>query len=110
MKIEKSRWINLKGLLRNTLLKGTHARGKFYFRTAYRYEPDFTIAHLSKQNNPIDNIKLDILMANNQMISENHQKWMAQTLAGAYEDSNNDEPLLQALDVIDRLSILFGRY
>src|SRR5690606_26293422 len=46
-------------------------KGKFYFRTAYRNEPDFTVSNLSKQNNPAETIKLENLMQNDQTVSEN---------------------------------------
>lgn len=66
-------------------------RGRFYFRTAYRNEPDFTVSSLNKQNDPTKSIKLDNLMQNDQTVSENYQRLVAQTLAGVYEESNNEK-------------------
>src|SRR5690606_18442486 len=37
-------------------------KGKFYFRTAYRNEPDFTVSNLNKQQDPTKHIKLETLM------------------------------------------------
>lgn len=71
-------------------------KGKFYFRSAYRNEPDFTVNHLQKQNNPTDNIKLQNLMQNDLTVSENYQRLVAQTLAGVY-DSSNDSKSVQEL-------------
>nr|WP_241242354.1 ATP-binding protein [Thalassotalea sp. G2M2-11] len=73
-------------------------KGKFYFRTAYRNEPDFTVSHLNKQNNPVETIKLQNLMQNDQTVSENYQRLVAQTLAGVYESSNNTKTVEQLRD------------
>jgi len=42
----------------NITPNGRQLKGKFYFRSAYRNEPDFTVKNLQKQNNPTDRIKL----------------------------------------------------
>lgn len=73
-------------------------KGKFYFRTAYRNEPDFTVSNLNKQNNPAETIKLQNLMQNDQTVSENYQRLVAQTLAGVYELSNNTKTVEQLRD------------
>ena len=70
---------------------GQQLKGKFYFRSAYRNEPDFTVNNLQKQNNPTDGIKLQTLMQNDQTVSENYQRLVAQTLAGVYEASNDNK-------------------
>lgn len=64
-------------------------KGKFYFRTAYRNEADFTISNLHNQSDPTANIKLDTLMQNDITVSENYQRLVAQTLAGVFEISND---------------------
>lgn len=64
-------------------------KGKFYFRSAYRNEPDFTVKSVQKQNSPTANIKLQTLMQNDQTVSENYQRLIAQTLAAVYETSND---------------------
>lgn len=66
-------------------------KGKFYFRSAYRNEPDFIVDNLTKQNNPTDHVKLETLMHNDQTVSENYQRLVAQTLAGVYEPSNDSK-------------------
>lgn len=70
-------------------------RGKFYFRTAYRNEPDFTVFKLQKQSNPLETRNLENLMQNDQTVSENYQRLVAQTLAGVYQASNNDKTVEQ---------------
>ncbi|WP_395344843.1 AAA family ATPase [Ningiella sp. W23] len=73
-------------------------KGKFYFRTAYRNEPDFTFNNLNKQNSPIEHIKLQNLMQNDQTVSENYQRLVAQTLAGVYDLSNDAKTVPQLRD------------
>jgi predicted ATPase len=91
-------WFNEKVKLQfhNTqLLSGEQLKGKFYFRTAYRNEPDFTVSSLNKQNDPTKSIKLDNLMQNDQTVSENYQRLVAQTLSGVYKESNNERTVQQ---------------
>ena len=73
-------------------------KGKFYFRTAYRNEPDFTVSNLNKQNNPAESIRLSNLMQNDQTVSENYQRLVGQTLAGVYKTSNNNKTVEQLRD------------
>lgn len=75
--------------------KGEQLKGKFYFRTAYRNEADFTINGLANQNDPTQNIKLSTLMQNDVTVSENYQRLIAQTLAGVYENANNNKTIGQ---------------
>lgn len=70
---------------------GQELKGKFYFRSAYRNESDFTVNNLQKQNNPTDRIKLQTLIQNDQTVSENYQRLVAQTLAGVYETLNDSK-------------------
>ena len=64
-------------------------KGKFYFRTAYRNEPDFTIDNLNKQQDPTKSIKLETLMQNDITVSENYQRLISATLSGVFEQANS---------------------
>lgn len=64
-------------------------KGKFYFRTAYRNEPDFTVSNLNKQQDPTKHIKLETLMQNDITVSENYQRLISATLSGVFEQANN---------------------
>ena len=75
----------------NAAVNRQQIQGKFYFRSAYRNEPDFTVNQLQKQNNPITYIKLHNLMQNDLTVSENYQRLVAQTLAGVYKTSNDNK-------------------
>lgn len=82
----------------NQQLNQEQVKGKFYFRTAYRNEPDFTVSNLNRQSNPAETIKLQNLMQNDQTVSENYQRLVAQTLAGVYKLSNNSKTVEQLRD------------
>ena len=60
-------------------------QGKFYFRTAYRNEPAFSLSSLNQQNDPTKVIRLPDLMQNDQTVSENYQRLVVQTLTGVYD-------------------------
>ncbi len=64
-------------------------KSKFYFRTAYRNEPDFTIDNLNRQDDPTKYIRFQNLIVNDQTVSENYKRLVSQTLAGIYDKSNN---------------------
>lgn len=72
------------------------AKGRFYFRTAHRNEPDFTTSTLQKQANPKSQIRFDTLMINDASVSCNYQRLISTTLKGVF-DTNNDDKTVQAL-------------
>jgi predicted ATPase len=69
----------------------TELKNKFYFRTAYRNESDFTVSTLSTQHNPTNNVKFQALNGNDITVSENYQRLVSQTLAGVFDSSNNSK-------------------
>lgn len=64
-------------------------KGKFYFRTAHRNEPDFITRSLSKQDNPKNRIKFETLMVTDSSVSENYQRLVSNTLSGIFNITNN---------------------
>ena len=66
-------------------------RGHFYFRSAYRNEPDFSIDEMKKQNNPTDSVRLSKLIENDQAVSSNYQRLVANTIASVFDDKNNQK-------------------
>lgn len=62
-------------------------KDKFYFRTAYRNEPDFTVNTLNNQRNPTEQSKFETLNGNDLTVSENYQRLISQTLAGVFNTS-----------------------
>lgn len=77
-------------------VNNTKTKGKFYFRSAYRNEPDFEVNQLSKQNNPIENCKLRRLIDNDKTVFENYQRLVSQTIGSLY-NSENDQKTVAAL-------------
>ena len=47
-------------------------KGHFYFRSAYRNEPDFWIETMQRQQNPTEAIRLESLIQNDQTVSTNY--------------------------------------
>ena len=71
-------------------------KGRFYFRSAYRNEPDFQIDSMQRQKDPTASVRLSTLIENDQAVSENYQRLVANTIAGVYTDQN-DERTVRAL-------------
>lgn len=64
-------------------------RGHFYFRSAYRNEPDFQIDSMSRQSDPIESVRLSTLIQNDQVVSANYQRLVANTISGVFDSENN---------------------
>ncbi|QUC68185.1 AAA family ATPase [Aristaeella hokkaidonensis] len=73
-------------------------KGHFYFRSAYRNEPDFEIRAMKMQKNPITSIRLNTLIQNDQTVSENYQRLIADTISGIYDSSNNGKTVAMLRD------------
>ena len=71
-------------------------KGHFYFRSAYRNEPDFKIDSMHKQKNPTESARLDSLIQNDQTVSANYQRLIAYTISGIF-DSKNDAKSVASL-------------
>lgn len=70
------------------------AKGRFYFRTAHRNEPDFTTTTLQRQENLKNQIRFDNLMSTDASVSSNYQRLVSTTLKGVFDDNNNDKTVL----------------
>lgn len=79
----------------NESLNQQEIKERFYFRTAYRNEPDFTVKSLSKLDSPVDKLKLQTLMMNDITVSENYQRLVSQSLAGLYDNLNDNKTVAQ---------------
>lgn len=69
-------------------------KGHFYFRSAYRNEPDFLIESMQRQQDPTESIRLDSLIQNDQTVSTNYQRLVANTISGVYDDRNDSKTVL----------------
>ncbi|MDR2574999.1 MAG: AAA family ATPase [Treponema sp.] len=70
--------------------------GKFYFRTAYRNEPDFSVSDFQKQSDPTSLAGLASLMLDDKTVSSNYQRLIANTMSSLY-DGANDNKTVQTL-------------
>lgn len=66
-------------------------KGHFYFRSAYRNEPDFQIESMHRQSDPTMTIRLSSLMQNDLTVSSNYQRLIANTISEVYDSANNSK-------------------
>lgn len=64
-------------------------KGHFYFRSAYRNEPDFSIDSMQRQQDPTKSIRLESLIQNDMTVSSNYQRLIANTVSGVYDEKND---------------------
>ena len=64
----------------------SNIKGHFYFRSAYRNEPDFVIDTMRKQDDPTKTVHLKSLIQNDQSVSSNYQR-----LIELYKSENNQK-------------------
>ena len=94
----------------NTLGYNNDIRGHFYFRSAYRNEPDFKIDYMKKQENPTQKIRLSSLIQNDQTVSANYQRLIANTIAGVFDYENGAKPVATLRDeLIGRIQAALKR-
>ena len=56
-----------------------HVKGTFYFRSAYRNEPQFITSNLKKQDDPTTRIDHETLMTTDATVSSNYQRIISST-------------------------------
>lgn len=86
-------------------------KGHFYFRSAYRNEPDFQILTMQKQQTPIEQIRLATLIQNDQTVSSNYQRIISNTISSIFDNENalktvaslRDELIGQIRDAMGRV-------
>lgn len=71
-------------------------KGHFYFRSAYRNEPDFQIDSMHRQDDPTESIRLPTLIQDDRTVSNNYQRLVANTISGVF-DSANDQKTVELL-------------
>lgn len=68
--------------------KKKNVKGRFYFRSAYRNEPDFRIDSMHRQEDPTDSVRLSKLIDNDKAVSANYQRLVAETISGVFDRAN----------------------
>lgn len=63
--------------------------GKFYFRSAYRNDPDFSISSLSKMKTPTEEQR-ENLMSTDSNVSSNYQRLVSKTMTGVFSRDNDN--------------------
>ena len=70
----------------------SEVKGHFYFRSAYRNESEFYIDVIRKQQDPLNNSRLQSLIQNDKTVSENYQRLISNTVLEVF--NNNDDKKL----------------
>lgn len=85
-------------------------KGHFYFRSAYRNEPDFQIQAMQKQDDPTQSVRLSTLIQNDQTVSSNYQRLIANTISGVYDTSNDTKSVATLRDeLIGKIHMAISR-
>lgn len=71
-------------------------KGSLYVRTAYRNDPDFNVGSISKLAAPTEHLRVARSIQNDQVVSENFQRLVYETVSGVY-NTNNDSKSVQQL-------------
>lgn len=79
--VENKILIDFYDLIQN--ISQSQIRGKFYFRSAYRNDPDFSVSKLSRMGNPSEQLQ-ENLMQTDTKVSEDYQRLISKTMAGVY--------------------------
>ncbi|MDY6398435.1 MAG: AAA family ATPase [Treponema sp.] len=88
----------------NDITNQLDVHGKFYFRSAYRNEPQFVTKTLSKQDDPTIRIDHETLMTTDATVSSNYQRLISSTLSGVYNNTDENKTINQLRDeLIGRL-------
>lgn len=74
-------------------------KGKFYFRSAYRNEADFTITQFKQQGDPKSITKND-LMTTDQTVSANFQRLVSSVISGVFKGNNDAKQVSQLREEI----------
>ncbi|MFA1014834.1 ATP-binding protein [Dubosiella newyorkensis] len=74
-----------------TIGNSSDIKGHFYFRSAYRNEPDFQISSMQRQPDPTESIRLKTLNQNDQTVSANYQRLVATTISSVYNVENDSK-------------------
>jgi predicted ATPase len=79
-------------------------KSSLYVRTAYRNDPDFNIGSINRLSSPTENLRVARSNQNDQVVSENYQRLVYDTVAGVY-NKNNDRKSVEELrnELIDNI-------
>lgn len=84
----------------------SNIKGHFYFRSAYRNEPDFVIDTMRKQDDPTKTVHLKSLIQNDQSVSSNYQRLIANSISELYKSENNQKDVATLRSELTGKSVL----
>lgn len=85
-------------------------KGHFYFRSAYRNEPNFEINSMQRQADPTESIRLESLIQNDQAVSKNYQRLIANTISGVFDSENDSKTVVDLRDeLVGKIRAAIGR-
>lgn len=94
----------------NAVGNNDNIKGHFYFRSAYRNEPDFQIKSMQKQQDPTKSIRLSSLIQNDQTVSANYQRLIANTITGVFDNANDTKAVATLRDeLIGKIQVALKR-
>lgn len=73
-------------------------KGVFYFRSAYRNEPQFVTSSLNRQDDPSTRIDHETLMTTDATVSSNYQRIISSTLSGVFYNTEKNKTVDQLRD------------
>lgn len=66
-------------------------KSSLYVRTAYRNDPDFNIGSINRLGSPIEELRVARSIQNDQVVSQNYQRLIYETVSGVYNIKNNSK-------------------
>lgn len=69
----------------------SNIKGHFYFRSAYRNEPDLEIKSIRRQDDPTASVRLPTLIQDDRTVSNNYQRLVANTIANVFDRANDQK-------------------
>lgn len=74
---------------------GNPSRKTFYFRSAYRNDPDFVVSQLGKQQDPLNDIRVRRMIDPDGTVGQNYQRLASMALEDAFSHSDENTTLKQ---------------
>ena len=68
-------------------------KSSLYVRTAYRNDPDFSVGSISRLDSPSENLRVARSNQNDQVVSQNYQRLIYDTVSGVYDFENNSKTI-----------------
>jgi predicted ATPase len=66
-------------------------KSSLYVRTAYRNDPDFNVGSINRLGSPTEELRVERSIQNDQVVSQNYQRLIYETVSGVYNLQNNEK-------------------